>query len=93
MKHPNLLIGTPASRGFIPVNYHDIWFQKRVKAEAAEWLKRVRTQASLSQHELAELIGVTHATIFQWEKKGNIPVAGVVAIREALDIKPFFGME
>ena len=92
MKHPNLLIGTPTSRGYIPKNYHDVWFQKRVKAEAARWIKQVRSQARISQTELAELIGITGSTIFDWEKHGNITVAGVVAISEALKIKPFFGM-
>lgn len=86
------MIGTPTSRGFIPKNYHDAWFQKRVKAEAAEWVKRVRTQAALSHNELGALIGVAFSTIFDWEhQEANIPLAGIVAISEALKIKPFFG--
>ena len=94
MKSPNLLIGTPTSRGFIPKNYHDAWFQKRVKAEAAKWIKRVRIQASLSQAELAKLIGVTTQKIWDWEhQQSNISLAGIVAISEALKLKPFFGME
>jgi len=93
MKSPNLLIGTPTSRGFIPKNYHHHWFQRRVKAEAAEWLKRVRTQAALSGDELGALIGATGTVIYNWEHQdANIPLAGVVAICEALKIKPFFGV-
>ena len=90
--HQDLLIGTPTSRGFIPKNYQDAWFKKRVNSDAAGWVKRVRTQAALSQNELGELIGATGAVIFNWEHQdGYIPLAGVVAICEALKVKPFFG--
>ena len=55
--------------------------------EIGENIKYARTQARLTQTELANKIGVTHAAISYWENGINIPnVADCIKIADVLQI-------
>ena len=55
--------------------------------EIGESIKYARTQARLTQTELANKIGVTHAAISYWENGINIPnVADCIKIADVLQI-------
>ncbi len=58
-----------------------------MKNKFSERLKELRTDKKLSQHKLADIIGVTQKAIDFWEKGQNEPKASYI-----IELAKFFGV-
>ena len=62
----------------IVINLSTLIMPKKHKSELSANIARMRTEAGLTQIELARKLGFSHRTVAGWETGGRIPRSGVV---------------